>query len=93
MTDEQVDRVAKAIKSIAQGDVHGPAGLEYLAMVLGEPHDKGGSVAANLGRIADAIEAATEERATGSVAFEQVFYDTIAAGFTEIAEAIKGLSL
>lgn len=57
MSEEQFDQLVSSIRAIAHGDVHGPGGLEYLAMVLGESGD--GSVAEalrdGLGDIADAI--------------------------------------
>lgn len=57
------DRVAEAIRrglaGVAHGDEHGPAGLEGLALVFGDPTRAGGSISDAVDRLTDQIEKST----------------------------------
>ena len=55
MTDNQIETIAGAIRSIAHGSMHGPGGLEGLAMSLAGQGLRS-PVGDNLSRIADALE-------------------------------------
>jgi hypothetical protein len=54
MTDEQVEYIAKALKSISHGDAHGPTGLETVAIAL-SGHGLNSPIGEGLAQIADAI--------------------------------------
>lgn len=67
MTEEQTDKLIYAIESIAGGHLHGPTGLEGVAMALAGQqlhYDVGSAlhaVASALERIANAMEAANDQ--------------------------------
>jgi hypothetical protein len=54
MTDEQVEYIANALKSISHGSVHGPTGLEGVAMALAGD-GLSSPIGEGLAQIADAI--------------------------------------